>query len=82
MLVCLAIAFLSGALIPVQTAANARMRAVVGSASVSTLVSFAVSSLSLVAVSLAIGIGIGQLSRPAVGIGSCELAGENVVDGW
>lgn len=55
MLICLAIAFLSGALIPVQTAANARMRAVVGSASVSTLVSFAVSSLSLVAVSLAIG---------------------------
>ena len=55
MIVCLVIAFLSGALVPVQTAANSRLRSAVGFVYVSTLISFAVSTLSLVAVSLAIG---------------------------
>ncbi len=46
-------AFLTGAMVPVQTAANARLRSVVGYAFVSTLISFSVSSLSLVLVSFA-----------------------------
>ncbi len=45
------IAMLLGMLVPVQTAANARMRMSTGSACVVTLVSFAVSSLLLSAVS-------------------------------
>lgn len=45
-----------GALVPVQTAANACMRAVVGMAVVVTLVSFTVSTLLLAAVSAAAGI--------------------------
>ncbi len=45
-----------GMLVPVQTAANARMRTSVGPAFVVTLVSFAVSSLLLAAISVARGI--------------------------
>jgi len=57
------IALLMGMLVPVQTAANARMRASVGPAFVVTLVSFIVSSLLLVAVSVALGLPI----LPAIG---------------
>ncbi len=52
----LIMALLMGMLVPVQTAANARMRASVGPAFVVTLVSFAVSSLLLTLVSVARGI--------------------------
>ena len=52
----LIIALLMGMLFPVQTAANARMRASVGPAFVVTLISFSVSSLLLCGVSLVCGI--------------------------
>ena len=45
-----------GLLMPLQTAANSRLRGVVGPAYVSTLVSFTVSTLALLAVSLLAGI--------------------------
>lgn len=51
-------ALLMGMLVPVQTAANARMRTSVGPAFVVTLVSFAVSSLLLSVVSVVNGIPI------------------------
>lgn len=47
-----------GLLIPLQTAANSRLRTVVGPAYVSTLVSFSVSTLALLLVSLIAGIPI------------------------
>lgn len=47
-----------GLLMPFQTAANSRLRQVVGPAYVSTLVSFSVSTLALLLVSLAAGIPI------------------------
>lgn len=47
-----------GLFIPLQTAANARLRQVVGPVYVATLISFAVSSLSLIAVSLVLGTNI------------------------
>ncbi len=52
----LTIALLMGMLVPVQTAANARMRTSVGPAFVVTFISFAVSSLLLATVSAAKGI--------------------------
>ena len=50
------IAFLMGLLVPVQTAANSRLRMTVGQAYLSTLVSFSVSSLSLLLIALVAGI--------------------------
>ena len=47
-----------GLFIPVQTAANARLRRVVGPAYVSTLISFSVSSIALLVVSTLAGIAI------------------------
>lgn len=47
-----------GLLVPLQTAANSRLRQVVGPAYVSTLVSFSVSTLALLVVSLLAGIPI------------------------
>ena len=47
-----------GMLMPLQTAANSRLRRVVGPAYVSTLVSFTVSTLALLLISLAAGIPI------------------------
>lgn len=47
-----------GLFIPLQTAANARLRQVVGPAYIATLISFAVSTLSLIAVSLMIGTNV------------------------
>ena len=52
----LTITLLMGMLVPVQTAANARMRTSIGPAFVVTFVSFSVSSLLLLAVSAARGI--------------------------
>ena len=52
------IALAIGLLVPLQTAANSRLRQVVGPAYVSTLVSFAVSTLALLLVSLIAGIPI------------------------
>lgn len=49
-------AWMTGMLVPLQTAANARMRRSIGAALPVTLLSFAVSSLLLVVVSLARGI--------------------------
>lgn len=47
-----------GLCVPLQTAANARLRQVVGPAYVSTLISFSVSSLFLIGIALFAGIGI------------------------
>ena len=47
-----------GLFIPVQTAANSRLRGVVGPAYVSTLISFSVSSIALLVVSTLAGIAI------------------------
>lgn len=58
MWILLIIALLMGMLVPVQTAANARMRASIGPAFVVTLVSFSVSSLLLLVVSAVRGIPI------------------------
>ena len=52
------IALAMGLLVPFQTAANSRLRMVVGPAYVSTLVSFSVSTLALLLVSLLAGIPI------------------------
>lgn len=52
------IALAMGLLVPMQTAANSRLRQVVGPAYVSTLVSFSVSTLALLLVSLLAGIPI------------------------
>ena len=52
-----------GLLMPFQTAANSRFRAVVGPAYVSTLVSFSVSTLALLLVSLVAGIPIVPTSQ-------------------
>ncbi len=52
------IALAMGLLMPLQTAANSRLRQVVGPAYVSTLVSFSVSTLALLLVSLLAGIPI------------------------
>ncbi len=52
------IALAMGLLMPLQTAANSRLRGVVGPAYVSTLVSFSVSTLALLLVSLLAGIPI------------------------
>lgn len=52
----LIIALLTGMFVPIQTAANARMRTIVGSASVVTLISFVTSVCSLLAVSVVSGI--------------------------
>lgn len=54
----LIIALAMGLLMPFQTAANSRLRAVVGPAYVSTLVSFSVSTLALLLASLLAGIPI------------------------
>ena len=54
----LLIALAMGLLMPFQTAANSRLRGVVGPAYVSTLVSFSVSTLALLLVSLLAGIPI------------------------
>lgn len=54
-MIYLLIAFAMGLLIPIQTAANSRLRMVVGQAYVSTLISFSVSTLGLLAVAVAIG---------------------------
>ena len=54
----LIIALAIGLLMPFQTAANSRLRGVVGPAYVSTLVSFSVSTLALLLVSLVAGIPI------------------------
>ena len=54
----LLIALAMGLLMPFQTAANSRLRGVVGPAYVSTLVSFSVSTLALLQVSLLAGIPI------------------------
>ena len=54
----LIIALAMGLLVPLQTAANSRLRGVVGPAYVSTLVSFSVSTLALLLVSLLAGIPI------------------------
>lgn len=54
----LIIALLAGMLVPVQTAANARMRTIAGLAFVVTLISFTVSSLLLSVVSAIMGIPI------------------------
>jgi len=54
----LIIALAMGLLMPLQTAANSRLRGVVGPAYVSTLVSFSVSTLALLLVSLLAGIPI------------------------
>ena len=54
----LIIALAMGLLVPFQTAANSRLRGVVGPAYVSTLVSFTVSTLALLLVSLLAGIPI------------------------
>lgn len=54
----LIIALALGLLVPFQTAANSRLRQVVGPAYVSTLVSFSVSTLALLLVSLVAGIPI------------------------
>ena len=54
----LLIALAMGLLVPFQTAANSRLRGVVGPAYVSTLVSFTVSTLALLLVSLLAGIPI------------------------
>ena len=54
----LIIALAMGLLMPFQTAANSRLRGVVGPAYVSTLVSFSVSTLALLLVSLLTGIPI------------------------
>ncbi len=56
MWILIAIALSMGALVPVQTAANARMRAAAGTAVVVTLISFTVSTLLLAAISAAAGI--------------------------
>ena len=55
MILYIIIVLLMGLVTPIQTAANARLRVCVGYAYVSTLVSFAVSALALVAVSLLVG---------------------------
>ena len=55
MILYIIIVLLMGLVTPIQTAANARLRVCVGYAYVSTLVSFAVSTLALVAVSLLVG---------------------------
>jgi len=54
----LIIALAMGLLMPLQTAANSRLRGVVGPAYVSTLVSFSVSTLALLLISLLAGIPI------------------------
>lgn len=54
----LIVALLMGMLVPVQTAANARMRMSVGSAFVVTLISFSVSACALLTVSVFCGIPI------------------------
>ena len=51
MILYIIIVLLMGLVTPIQTAANARLRVCVGYAYVSTLVSFAVSALALVAIS-------------------------------
>lgn len=55
MILFIIIVLLMGLVTPIQTAANARLRVCVGYAYVSTLVSFAVSALALLAVSLFVG---------------------------
>lgn len=52
------IVLMMGLFIPVQTAANARLRRVVGPAYVSTLISFSVSSIALLSVSAIFGLTI------------------------
>jgi transporter family-2 protein len=59
----LIIALAMGLLVPLQTAANSRLRGVVGPAYVSTLVSFTVSTLALLLVSLIAGIPIMPTSQ-------------------
>ena len=54
----LIIALAMGLLMPFQTAANSRLRGAVGPAYVSTLVSFSVSTLALLLVSMLAGIPI------------------------
>lgn len=55
-MVYLLITVLMGLLVPIQTAANSRLRATVGEAYLSTLISFSVSTLSLLTVALVAGI--------------------------
>ena len=54
-MIFLIITLAMGLLIPIQTAANSRLRMVVGQAYVSTLISFSVSTLGLLVVAFAIG---------------------------
>lgn len=57
-MVYLLITVLMGLLVPIQTAANSRLRATVGEAYLSTLISFSVSTLSLLTVALVAGISV------------------------
>lgn len=54
----LLITVLMGLLVPIQTAANSRLRATVGEAYLSTLISFSVSTLFLLTVALVAGISV------------------------
>ena len=57
-MVYLLITVLMGLLVPIQTAANSRLRATVGEAYLSTLISFSVSTLFLLTVALVAGISV------------------------
>ena len=58
MLILLTVAFLTGTIVPVQTAANARLRLATGSLPAVVLISFAVSFAALLFISLACGIAV------------------------
>ena len=58
MLILLTAAFLTGTIVPVQTAANARLRLATGSLPAVVLISFAVSFAALLFISLACGIAV------------------------
>ena len=62
-MVYLLITVLMGLLVPIQTAANSRLRAMVGEAYLSTLISFSVSTLSLLTVALVAGIPVIQQKK-------------------
>ena len=57
-MVFLAITFAMGLLVPIQTAANSRLRAAVGEVRIATLVSFSVSTMCLLGVAAAAGLPI------------------------
>ena len=58
MLILLTAAFLTGTIVPVQTAANARLRLATGSLPAVVLISFADSFAALLFISLACGIAV------------------------